>query len=220
MTSLLTSPATAAGTNSIKMIVLDRDVAAKFIRQRHDTGNDRWDEVWDGVYIVMPNPNIEHQDIATGLATVLRVVIDWAGLGKVYQGVNVSDRSDDWTKNYRCPDVAIYLKENPSEPRGAFWFGGPDFAVEIVSPDDRSREKLDFYAKVGVRELLLVDRDPWAIELYQRQGSELIRSHTSTPEQSSSVKSAVLSVTFRMVAGPERPSIEIVHDDGVQRWNV
>ena len=29
-----------------------------------------------------------------------------------------------------------------------------------------SREKLDFYAKVGTREVLILDRDPWSLELY------------------------------------------------------
>ena len=109
-------------------------------------------------------------------------MVDWPRLGKVYQGVNVSDRDDDWTKNFRCPDVAVYLTGNPAVAKGAYWHGGPDFAVEILSPDDRSREKLDFYARVGVRELLLIDRDPWALELYRRNGAEWALAGRSTLE--------------------------------------
>ena len=144
------------------MLIQDRLAAGKILEQRRASGNDRWDEVWDEVYILMPNPNIEHQDIATGLSAIFRAVVDWSGLGKSYQGVNVSDRADDWTKNYRCPDVAVYLTGNPAIAKGAYWLGGPDFAVEVISPDDRSREKFDFYARVGVRELLLIDRNPGA----------------------------------------------------------
>ena len=202
------------------MVILDRAAAGELIRQRRAAGNDRWDEVWDGVYLVLPNPNIEHQDIATGLSAVFRIAIDWAGLGKVYQGVNVSDRSDDWTQNYRCPDVAVYLKENRSEPRGAYWMGGPDFAVEIVSPDDRSREKFKFYAKVGVRELLLIDREPWAIELYQRRELDWMLAAASSPGRSEVVLSEVLPLTFQLVQGTTRPLLEIRHADGVQRWSV
>jgi Uma2 family endonuclease len=202
------------------MLVLDREVASKFIHQRRETGNDRWDEVWDGVYIIMPNPNMEHQDIGSGLVTVFRVNLDWNDLGKSYQGVNVSDRLDDWTRNYRCPDVAVYLKGNPAQPRGAYSYGGPDFAVEIISPDDRSRDKFGFYASVGVRELLLIDRDPWALELYQRRGEEWVLTGRSTPERPDALASAVLPLSFRLAAGEPRPTIEVARLDGSQTWTV
>ncbi len=148
------------------MLVLDPIAQDQLIRERRMRGEDHWDEVWEEVYVLMPNPNVEHQDIATGLSTVLRIAVDWTGLGKVFQGINVSDRVDDWTQNYHCPDVAVYLHGNPAVNCGTHWRGGPDFAVEIVSPDDRSREKLGFYARVEVRELLLIDRAPWSVEYY------------------------------------------------------
>ena len=86
---------------------------------------------------------------------------------KVFAGCNVSDQPKRWKRNYRCPDVAVFLPGNPAEDRKTHWFGGPDFAVEIISRFDRSREKFGFYKSVGVRELLLVDRHPWALELYR-----------------------------------------------------
>ena len=61
---------------------------------------------------------------------------------RIFPGCNVSDRPKRWKKNYRCPDVAVFLPGNPAEDRETHWFGGPDFAVEILSPYDRSREKL------------------------------------------------------------------------------
>ena len=94
-------------------------------------------------------------------------------LGKVMAGVNVSDREHGWKKNYRCPDVVVFLNHTKAVDCDTFWFGGPDFAVEIASPGDRSREKLEFYAKVGTRELLLVDRKPWSLELYRLDGEKL-----------------------------------------------
>jgi Uma2 family endonuclease len=202
------------------IVVQDRLAAANILRQRRASGNDRWDEVWDGVYILMPNPNIEHQDIATGLSTVLRVVVDWARLGKTYHRVNVSDRHDDWTQNYRCPDVAVYLNGNTAVDKGAFWYGGPDLAVEIISPDDRSREKLDFYARVGVRELLLVDRDPWSVELHERRGTDWALAGTSRPGEGELLASSVVPLLFRLLPGEPRPSIEVSTADGTQRWVV
>jgi Uma2 family endonuclease len=202
------------------IVVQDKLAAANILRQRRASGNDRWDEVWDGVYILMPNPNIEHQGIAGRLLMVFGQVIEWPGLGRVFPGVNVSDRLDDWTQNYRCPDVAVYLNGNTAVDKGAFWLGGPDLAVEIISPDDRSREKLDFYARVGVRELLLVDRDPWSLELYQRRGADWALAGTSRPGEGEPVASSVVPLRFRLIPGDPRPSIEVSTADGAQSWTV
>jgi Uma2 family endonuclease len=198
------------------MHVLDQKAQDQIIRERRERGLDRWDEVWDGEYLVMPDPNLEHQQIATRLSAILVIVIDWPRLGMVYQGMNVSDRADDWEQNYRCPDVGVCLQGNPGVNRGAYWHGGPDFVVEIVSPHDRSREKLGFYASVGVRELLLIDRDPWALELCKRRKSKLARAGTSTPAQPKRLASAVLPLSFQLQPGEPRPQIEVAHTDGRQ----
>ncbi|HMB03060.1 MAG TPA: Uma2 family endonuclease, partial [Isosphaeraceae bacterium] len=200
------------------MLVLDPNAQDRLIRERRANGQDRWDEVWEGVYVLMPNPNVEHHDIATGLSTIFRVVVDWRGLGKVFQGINVSDRVDDWTRNYRCPDVAVYLHGNPAVNCGTHWRGGPDFAVEVVSPDDRAREKLGFYARTGVRELLLIDRDPWALGLYRLRKTKLALAGKSTPEHPEALTGAVVPLSFRLVPGDTRPRIEVAHADGLQRW--
>jgi Uma2 family endonuclease len=206
---------------TMTMLVLDRHAAQDYLSQRRASGNDRWDEVWDGVYILMPNPNIEHQGIAGRLMMlVLGPMVEMPGRGQVFPGVNVSDRFDDWTKNYRCPDIAVYLEGNPAQPRGSYWYGGPDFAVEIVSPDDRSRDKFGFYARVGVRELLLIDREPWALELYRNQGAGLALAGASTLDDPRVLTSGVLPLAFRLVPGAMRPDIEVTHSDGVQRWTV
>ena len=76
----------------------------------------------------------------------------------------MSSRSQRWKRNFRCPDVAVFLPDNPAEDRKTHWFGGPDFAVEIQSPFDRSREKFGFYAKVGVACWMFVTCRPWAAD--------------------------------------------------------
>lgn len=203
------------------MVVLDPFIARQYLDQRRASGNDRWDEVWDGVYMLMPNPNIEHQEIAGRLMMlVLGPLVESPGLGHVYQGVNVSDRRDEWTRNYRCPDVAVYLDGNPAEPIGAYWLGGPDFAVEIVSPDDRSRDKLGFYASVGVRELLLVDRGPWALELHRLEEGRLALVGTSRVGEPGWLGSEVLPIRFRLAAGEGRPRIEVERAGGAEHWLV
>ena len=148
-------------------LINDPKLAEKLIAERQAAGADKFDEVWDGVYVMSPLANDEHQYLVKELTTILTFAVDWAKLGQTRPGVNISDRKDDWTKNYRCPDVAVFLNETKAENCDAFWFGGPDFGIEIVSSGDRIVEKLSFYAAVGARELLVIDRDPWVLTLLQ-----------------------------------------------------
>jgi Uma2 family endonuclease len=199
-------------------LVLDRLAARDIINERRARGHDRWDEVWDGLYIVMPSPNVEHSRLTGRLVIAIGDVIEWPGLGCVLPGTNVSDRVDDWRKNYRCPDVAVYLKGNPAVEKDSYWLGGPDFAIEIVSPDDRSRQKFDFYAKVGVRELLLIDRDPWSLELYQCLGGNWVLAGCSKLDDPQILSSTTLPLRFRLCPGDPRLTIELTKVDGSRSW--
>ncbi|MEX0716093.1 MAG: Uma2 family endonuclease [Planctomycetaceae bacterium] len=201
-------------------LVIDRDLERELIAERRRTGADRYDEVWDGVYVMAPMADFEHQHLVSQLTTIFVVTIEWAGLGAVYPGVNVTDRETDWKRNYRCPDVAVFLADTKVIIRGTHSLGGPDFAVEIVSPSDRSRKKLRFYAKVGTRELLIVDRHPWALELYRLDDGALKLVGTSTVEDGATLASEVVPLSFRLVAGDERPRIEIAHAADDSRWTV
>jgi Uma2 family endonuclease len=203
-----------------RLMVLSPNVVEQIIRQRQESGACRWDEVWDGEYLVMPEPDDLHQKIVTFLSVIFGIVLDMGRLGDVLAGTNVTDRDDDWRQNYREPDVAVFLRGASARDGGTHWVGGPDFAVEVVSPRDWTRKKREFYAKVGTRELLYVDRDPWALELYRLEGGELVLVGTSTPEVPEPIASAVLPLSFRLVAGEGRPRIEVVHNDGVQRWTI
>jgi Uma2 family endonuclease len=165
-------------------------------------------------------PNDLHQEIVTALATVLQLTMGWTGLGDVRAGVNVSDREADWKENYRCPDVAVFLKDGRAIKRNTYWLGGPDFAVEVISPDDCSRDKLPFYERVGGRELLVIDRDPWALELYALHQDRLVLAGTSRPDREDLLTSAVVPLSFRLVAAEPRPRIEVVHLASPQRWLV
>ena len=82
----------------------------------------------------------------------------------------MSDREEGWKENYRIPDMVFYSESNPAKACVTHLCGGPDFALEVVSPGDRSREKLGFYASVGTREVLLLDRKPWSLELFRLVG--------------------------------------------------
>ncbi len=202
------------------MLIAEPNLEEQLILQRKESGTDRYDEVWEGVYFVSPIPNIEHQLLVGRLCTIFQAVIDMVGGGMVLPGVNVSDREEGWTHNYRGPDLAVILKGNPGKNCGTHWFGGPDLLVEVVSSGDRSREKLAFYSKIGVHELLIVDREPWGLELYRLKEGQLQSVGRSSPDTSIQLQSRVLPLNFRLVQRDARPVIEIAHHDGRQIWTI
>jgi Uma2 family endonuclease len=98
--------------------------------------------------------------------------------------------------------------------------GGPDLAIEILSEGDLARSKLDFYAKVNTRELLILDRDDWALELYRLIDGRLDLVGNSTPDRPEILSSQVLPLTFRLVPGQGRPTLELCRHDGAQVWQI
>jgi len=191
----------------------------KLIRRRIACHVERFDEIWDGVYVVSPLPTNEHQEVLGDILFAIHSTIAQTGLGEVRCNTPISDREKKWGRNYRLPDVAAFLYGSPAICKRSHWFGGPDFAVEVISPHDMSRKKFDFYAKVGVRELLLVDRKPWALELYRLRDGKLVLAGTSTLSQPNTLASEVLPLCFQLVEGDPRPRITITHADGLQRWS-
>ena len=200
------------------LIVTDPREKERLIAERRSAGGDRFDEVWEGDYVMAPIADDEHQDVQAALVAVLYQVMRPQG-ALVRAGVNVSDRDDQWEHNYRCPDVVVFLAGTSARNCGSHWVGGPDFAVEILSPGDRTLKKLPFYASVNVRELLVVARDPWSLELYRLLNKELRSVGMIDASASDSLMSDVLPLSFRLLAAAPRPIIEIRHRESGQTWS-
>jgi Uma2 family endonuclease len=203
----------------MEMWISDPAVRKSILRERKETRADRRDEIWDGTYIVLPLADDEHQELQGSLLFALQISVGFTGLGLVRMRVNISDQAEKWRKNVRGPDVAVFLNGTTAVNKKTHWFGGPDFAVEVISPYDKSREKFEFYAKVGVKELLLVDRKPWALELYRLQDGVLVLVGKSDLNTPNILVSQVVPLSFQLAAGDSRPTIEMIHADGVQRWS-
>ena len=180
----------------MSMIINDDHVEARLIEERRRQGLDRFDEVWNGVYVMSPLANNEHQRVSGELYAALLSIVGKTGM--VYPGANVTDQADDWTQNYRVPDVLVFLNATSAEDRGTHWFGGPDFAIEVVSRGDRTLEKLDFYAKVNTKELLVVDREPWQLTLYRRDKAAMKVCGKSTLDDGNTVASNVIPARFSL----------------------
>jgi Uma2 family endonuclease len=192
------------------LLVTDPDLETRLKAERRRSDSDGHDEVWEGLYVMAPLPNDDHQDIQGSLIAMLREALGWDSAAKIRPGVNVSDRHEDWELNYRGPDVVVYLPGNPARNYGSHWQGGPDFLVEILSRGDPSHEKLPFYGKVGVREALYINRQPWALELYRSgEAGQPLRLVSKADVNGPALDSNVLPLAFKLVPGSPRPQIEV-----------
>lgn len=197
-----------------QVLVKDIDRADELIQERKRKGADRYDEVWDGVYVMPSMPSLEHQELVHDLGTIFDEVVKRPGLGKIYPGVNVSDRGADWKKNYRVPDLVVVLKNSRAISHSTHVQGGPDFLVEIESPGDDSEEKVPFYGQFGVRELLLIHRDKRTLRLLRLEGHELILVRASPLEGKRWLVSTVLPLAFRRKIQGGKPVTEVRRTDG------
>ena len=128
----------------------------------------------------MDVPANPHQELVWRLFSALTPFVN-EKTDEIYPGVNVSDR-DDWKSDYRIPDVAAYLFGDPAENRRTHCLGGPDLAVENVSRNDRTNQKLDFHTAVGTRELIVIDRSDERLELHRLIDGTLTRVGTLTTD--------------------------------------
>ena len=200
------------------VLITDPDLAGRVRAERERCQPNNRDEVWDGVVVMPPLPNNEHQDIVMDLCHAFRSVVDRDGGDRVHPGANVSDRDADWLTNYREPDAVVYLASNPALDRNTHWIGGPDLAVEIVSPGEDPRAKFAFYAGINTREVLIVDRDPWALELYRLTAGVLQLAGRSDLANPAVLASGVLPLTFQLQPGAPRPVIHLTHTATGQTW--
>jgi Uma2 family endonuclease len=200
--------------NASVVRITDPAAAHDYIRQRLALGLDRYDEVWDGVYVVASLANNPHQDVVSALAALFFFAINLEARGRVLPGANVSDRREGWEKNYRVPDVVVVLNESRAVDCGTHWMGGPDFLVEVRSPGDDTEAKLPFYGGIGVRELLVVHRDTRELRLYRHDGERLAEVAPSEHEGGRWLVSQVIPFAFRRHATGAEPRTDVRRTDG------
>ena len=118
------------------------------LERRRQAGVDRLDEVWHGVRHMVPGPSFEHARVSQQLAELLGPPARDAGLLAAMSEFNLGESEHD----FRVPDGGLH------RPGAAgVWLSTAAVIVEILSPDDESRQKLPFYAEHDVDEVLLVD---------------------------------------------------------------
>lgn len=107
---------------------------------------DLHDEMWQGVYHMTPAAGEAHWQLDEQLAELIRPLARAAGLVSGGE-FNLGESND-----YRVPDRGLHRPEVRGD-----WRLTAALVIEIVSPGDKSWDKLPFYAAHDVDEVLIVD---------------------------------------------------------------
>jgi len=131
------------------------DVTA-IIERRRALGLDGHDEVWEGVYHMVPHAHSRHGMVETQLTVVLHPLARAAGLC-VIGAFNLGGAED-----YRVPDLAV--REPGSD---AVYLPTAKIVIEVLSPDDETFAKFDFYGAHGVTEIMVADPEARSLRLWR-----------------------------------------------------
>lgn len=109
----------------------------------------------DGVIEVLPMPTSEHQEITAYLYRVLYALMQHVGGKVLFAPLRMRVRP----RKFREPDLLLVCSADDPRRSNRYWEGA-DLVVEVVSPDNPSRDyetKRADYAGAGVLEYWIVD---------------------------------------------------------------
>jgi Uma2 family endonuclease len=200
-----------------KVVILEPKFFREWIRQRQMRDIDQDDEVWEGVYVVAPVRTLAQQELIAALSVILSKTAPPDDHPQIFAGANVSDRRVGWDWNFRCPDIVVVLQNSRAVDCNTHWLGGPDFVIEIERPGDEMEQKLSFYRKIHVRELLVIHRETRELRLYRHDG--LVEQ--TRYQGGKWLVSSVLPLAFRRIATRRGARTEVRRTDGEPgRWTV
>jgi Uma2 family endonuclease len=155
----------AGRISPVRAVMLE--VPQALLEERRAQGADRWDEMWEGELHMVPPPSELHQAVGTKLVRVLAPLAEARGLEARYETGLFRPGVDD---DYKVPDQ-LYARLDLRSERG--FEGGAALVVEILSPDDETYAKLDWYAAVGVAEVLVIEPGTRRIELFANRSGRM-----------------------------------------------
>jgi Uma2 family endonuclease len=126
----------------------------------------------EGDLYMAPAPNRFHQDISRNIQGALDRYLEANPIGILYDApFDVYLTETDVFQ----PDLIVVLNASRSILTDAGAEGAPEFVVEILSPKTRKLDlvnKKRVYARLGVKELWIIDPEPGIIEIYRFEQSE------------------------------------------------
>ncbi len=144
----------------MRAVILEVD--ERMLAERQRLGQDRFDEMWEGVLHMVPQPSRRHQKVASGLVHYLYDMAARQGC-EVVMELGMYAAGND----YRVPDVAVYPPSAGSE-RGID--GAPLVVFEIRSPDDESYDKIPWYLARGTGSIVIVEPVTFTVAVFTAAG--------------------------------------------------
>lgn len=138
------------------VILADHPELAETIAERQEWGVDKRDEVWEGRYVVAPDPTVQHGLVQVRLFMHLTRWAEPLGLC-----VSLTFNLGPGPQSFRIPDLGIHQ----TEPRTIF-VPTALVAIEVRSPKEKKREKFGYYAGRGVGEVWVAEQTSRTIEVY------------------------------------------------------
>jgi len=175
----------------MKAVVVE--VPEALVEERRRTGADRWDELWEGELHMVPLPSGLHQRLGGELFAVLLPLAKARGLAGAYEAGLYRPGTD---LDYRVADH-VYARAELATERGVD--GPAEVVVELRSPGDETYDKLDFYADLGVGEVIVVHPAVRTVELFVLRGGRHVLVQADSDGR---VRSGALGAAFATVAGP------------------
>ena len=132
-------------------------------------------ELVDGEVVEKAMPAPVHSRLVPRIAAYLVVHLDGTGEGDVDSELRHADIDNGWVF---LPDISVTKRGRRPPPadaeRGPVEVM-PDFAIEVLSPDDemgRTMRRVSYYLRAGVTLIWLVDPRDESVTVFER-GSEL-----------------------------------------------
>lgn len=176
-------------------------VPPAMLDERRRLGLDGRDEMWQGEVHMVPPAGAPQQDVQAELFPVLAQLAKRRGLLPRVEAGLYGDEAD-----FRVPDQ-LYCRADQWSERGA---EGAELVVEIRSPGDETYDKIDWYAALGVREMLIVHPQGRRFELLGNVGGRLL---PVSPHSGGVFRSEVLDIGLVTV----EEQLELTWEDGTAR---
>lgn len=132
---------------------------AALIERRRALGQDLYDEVWGGVYHMVPGPHPAHGIVQFALAEL------FGRLAGARQLTATGPFNVGEPGNFRVPDLGFH-----QQPPATLYVPTARLVVEVLSPDDETFAKFDFYAAHRVAEIIVADPATRTVRCWLRTG--------------------------------------------------
>jgi Uma2 family endonuclease len=138
-----------------------------------------YSELIGGAVVQKPMPSLSHSTLTSELIRLLGNYLVGSGEGRVVNELRHADRADEWVF---LPDISVTMHGRwpapPAEMHGPVEVM-PDFAIEVLSPDDqpgRVAQKIAHYMQSGVRLLWVIDPQSESVTIWRRDRDPMVAS--------------------------------------------